>query len=284
MTRAWLPTEPSGAHRPTRSVQTLRDSLSQLRSSRRAGHRDAGGLGRRPETRLRAVLPVRAVGGLSAVRPVARLMLPLTSSLALLAALPAQAAVHTASVIAAAVLATPAAAGIATATATDFLPAEQAFPLTVTRDAAQTGAPLQVHWRIAPGYYLYRDRIVITSPIEARATGDEGQLRVAGTGPMEKPPGTVKSDPNFGPMSIYRDDVTVTLPHPGVHRLTVSWQGCAEAGLCYPPLTRTIELGQAPAPSASPAPCAPSSTTGGTVDRSDCEAPRAATPRAATPP
>lgn len=111
----------------------------------------------------------------------------------------------------------------------DFLPPEQAFALTVEPQGT-TPSALRLHWKIAPGYYLYRDRIGLTAtPADA-------------LGVVDKPPGDRKEDPNFGVMDVYHDAVTVAVSAPGAKALTVTWQGCAEAGLCYPPLTRTIAL------------------------------------------
>ena len=113
--------------------------------------------------------------------------------------------------------------------ADDFLAPEAAFALSVepsTRDAST----LSLHWKIAPGYYLYRDRIGVTAtPADRAAT-------------VDKPAGERKEDPNFGVMAVYHDGVTVGVDAPGAQALTVTWQGCAEAGLCYPPLTRTIAV------------------------------------------
>ena len=113
---------------------------------------------------------------------------------------------------------------------TAFLAAEEAFVLTVD-ESADSAEGAAMNWKIAPGYYLYRDRIDVT----AQPPGALVQL--------DRPPGEQKNDPNFGLMQVYHDAVTVQV-HPGTARdLTVTWQGCAEAGLCYPPQTRKISLG-----------------------------------------
>ena len=113
---------------------------------------------------------------------------------------------------------------------TSFLNAEEAFVLTVG-ESASSAEGVALNWAIAPGYYLYRDRIDVT----AQLPGVVVQL--------DRPQGEQKNDPNFGLMEVYHDAVTVQV-HPGTARdLTVTWQGCAEAGLCYPPQTRKISLG-----------------------------------------
>jgi thiol:disulfide interchange protein DsbD len=120
----------------------------------------------------------------------------------------------------------------------DFLPPEKAFLFS-----ASAAGPDRVRlaWVIAPGYYLYRDRIKITA--------DD---REASLGAAEFPPGLVKVDEYFGKQVIYHDDLVVTQP---VTRtagraaggaltlpLSVTYQGCAEAGLCYPPVTRSVSV------------------------------------------
>jgi thiol:disulfide interchange protein DsbD len=122
--------------------------------------------------------------------------------------------------------------------ADDFLAPEAAFALSV-EPSTSDASTLNLHWKIAPGYYLYRDRIGVTAtPADHEAA-------------VEKPAGERKEDPNFGVMEVYHDAVSVGVSAPGAEALTVTWQGCAEAGLCYPPLTRTIALaGGAPATAA----------------------------------
>ncbi|MBH2042972.1 MAG: protein-disulfide reductase DsbD [Comamonadaceae bacterium] len=134
-----------------------------------------------------------------------------------------------------------------------FLTAEEAFVLTVD-ESAGSAEGVALNWAIAPGYYLYRDRIDVT----AQPPGVVVQL--------DRPPGEQKNDPNFGLMEVYHDAVTVQV-HPGTARdLTVTWQGCAEAGLCYPPQTRKISLGGG-AGNASALP-APISTVAASADAS----------------
>ena len=110
-----------------------------------------------------------------------------------------------------------------------FLDPGQAFQFSVTQSA---GAPVRLHWVIAPGYYLYRDRIgIVASPA--------APLQV------NLPAGEPKSDPNFGTMVVYHGALTVDVPAAGARTLDVTWQGCAEAGLCYPPQRQTIQLAAA---------------------------------------
>jgi thioredoxin:protein disulfide reductase len=116
----------------------------------------------------------------------------------------------------------------------EFLPPEVAF-----RVAARVEAPdrVRLSWAIAPGYYLYKSRLkfATTSPGMSLA---EPQL----------PQGDIKTDEYFGKQVVYHMEL---IAHLGVQRaanagskldLAVTYQGCAEAGLCYPPITRPFKL------------------------------------------
>lgn len=116
----------------------------------------------------------------------------------------------------------------------DFLPPEKAFQLSAIPDGAER---VRLIWAIAPGYYLYRDRIKMA-----------GTAAHASVGALQLPDGQVKSDEYFGKQVVYHNELVATLP---VRRtsdgaldlsLQVTYQGCAEAGLCYPPVTRTLAV------------------------------------------
>lgn len=114
----------------------------------------------------------------------------------------------------------------------DFLKVDEAFelqPLFWHDDGS-----VEVSWRIAKGYYLYRDKLKFT------AQGPTPKL-----GAPALPQSQPYEDEHFGKVEIYRDDLFVRLPLAGKPtgklRLQVTYQGCADAGLCYPPQTRTLE-------------------------------------------
>ena len=125
-------------------------------------------------------------------------------------------------------------AGAASATS-DFLPPDQAFKVFVRATAADR---IEVAYAVTDGYYLYRNKL---------------KFKVADGAPVTLglpflPEGETKSDEYFGTQQVYHHDFTVTLP---VSRaagaaltlpVTLTWQGCADAGLCYPPITRTFEV------------------------------------------
>ena len=129
------------------------------------------------------------------------------------------------------------------ANAGDFLPADQAFRVS----AQLAGRRLTVHWDIARGYYLYRSRISI------RVLGAERL-----TSGWRLPAGVARTDRYFGPQEVYfhavdaRAELAGAPAQAAAPRLEVSYQGCAQAGLCYPRIVRTL-VPERVAPS-SPAP------------------------------
>ncbi|WP_110708012.1 protein-disulfide reductase DsbD [Salinicola sp. CR57] len=106
----------------------------------------------------------------------------------------------------------------------DFLPPDQAFEPTLIQD----GDEVDIDWQIEPGYYLYRHSF--------SAKADERELS------LDIPEGVTIEDEYFGRSEIYRHALHMTT-HPGeADTLTLQWQGCADAGLCYPPQQRTFDL------------------------------------------
>lgn len=120
--------------------------------------------------------------------------------------------------------------------APEFLDPAVAFRL----NHAVVAGNLELTFEIAPGYYLYRDKMTLESADPAISLGD-----------LQRPAGEMKDDPEFGPVAIYRDDVTLRAPFGAAAgssaplALTVGYQGCAEDGICYPPIKRAITLGAA---------------------------------------
>ena len=108
----------------------------------------------------------------------------------------------------------------------DFLAAEQAFVLDVQQ---QSEGETTLSWDIAPGYYLYQQRLKFTGLSDEQAP--------------ELPSGLAHEDEYFGASQIYRERLQLTLPAEARGRIEVQWQGCADAGLCYPPQTRMLDLG-----------------------------------------
>ena len=134
----------------------------------------------------------------------------------------------------------------------EFLDPEVAFVLSVTQEAQQ----LTMHWYVEHGYKLYKDKINI-------------QLPGTDTSVIVMPPAISFFDENFGEtMEAYKAPMQLTLPITAIAEqttLTIGYQGCADAGLCYPPITKTFTLqpgyeGQVPPAATSSLFGAPAST------------------------
>jgi thiol:disulfide interchange protein DsbD len=117
----------------------------------------------------------------------------------------------------------------------EFLDPDEAFQYTLE---ALDGNTLLARWQIADGYYLYRDRMQFTL--------EDGQGIQLGEAIL--PAGKVKVDPNFGRMEVYYHQAEARIPllrsdgDQGQVVLKTRYQGCADAGLCYPPIDKTMTL------------------------------------------
>ncbi len=138
--------------------------------------------------------------------------------------------------------------------ADDFLAPEQAFA-----DTAAMADPLtlDMHWEIAPGYYMYQDRFEVRIE-DARGqllvfrrsdlTPEDAETRAPAWGDaLRLPHGRVKYDLTFEKdMEVFHGGVTLRAAlRPGAEgplQVAVTGQGCADEGLCYPPMTQTFVL------------------------------------------
>ena len=116
----------------------------------------------------------------------------------------------------------------------EFLDPDVAFVLSA---AAAGPDAIEARWEIEEGYYLYRDKFRFRV---ADATG-------ATLGEAGFPAGEMKDDEYFGPMEVYYGSVAALVPvvraaGSGIVDVDVTYQGCADAGLCYPPITKTVSL------------------------------------------
>ena len=153
----------------------------------------------------------------------------------------------------------------------EFLPPDAAFRV---EGSAPSPDRVVLRWRIEPGYYLYAERMEVHLP-----EGSSPGTTIAG---LDLPPGAVQEDPYFGRVEIYRIEASasVRLAHagapPGAVTLDVVYQGCADEGLCYPPVRKALPLrldgarldgpgpgapAGGPETSAPPSPAAPLSET-----------------------
>ncbi|AOP89705.1 TPA: protein-disulfide reductase DsbD [Enterobacter hormaechei] len=112
----------------------------------------------------------------------------------------------------------------------NFIPADQAFVF----DFQQNQHDLSLTWQVKEGYYLYRKQVSIT-PTKANV------------GALQMPAGVWHEDEFYGKSEIYRQrlSVPVTVNHADKGAtLTVTYQGCADAGFCYPPETKVVPLSE----------------------------------------
>ena len=121
-----------------------------------------------------------------------------------------------------------------------LLEPERAFQLSAQRKDLKN---VELRYKIADGYYMYRARfkfavVPATSAKLGKATFSKGKMKL---------------DPTFGHVEIYRDSVRILLPIARLGEsiapadtqsllLKVTSQGCADAGVCYPPMHQTLTL------------------------------------------
>jgi len=123
----------------------------------------------------------------------------------------------------------------ASTTPTEFLQPDKAFAMTAE---VVDGNNLLAHWKIADGYYMYRDkfRFKLVNPENVSLVN------------AVLPPGITKNDQFFGRIQVFHDNVEARIPlvrstaSASDVMLELTYQGCAEAGLCYPPITRQVKL------------------------------------------
>ncbi len=114
------------------------------------------------------------------------------------------------------------------------LPPDRAFRFDALPDGTNR---VRLNWEIADGYYLYRARIKIVT------SSERAQL-----GAPQMPQGQIKTDPYFGRQEVYHHELVATVPvlraRGGAFELPlqVTYQGCADAGLCYPPINKAVTV------------------------------------------
>ena len=110
---------------------------------------------------------------------------------------------------------------------------EEAFTLQISREA---DGDMVFAWRIAPGHYLYQDHTAATAP--------DGKTAL----PLRLRAGEKKDDPGFGVVDIWRDAGRAVLSADALKRanepasINITYQGCLENSICYPPTTRTVDV------------------------------------------
>lgn len=113
-----------------------------------------------------------------------------------------------------------------------FLPVDEAFQVTASIKAMSNGTRLSIHFDITPGHYVYKDQLTLTFPKGVSAapfTFSQSPVSI--------------DDPTFGRVPVFTQKnmvATTTLTTnngKGAKNapIVIGWQGCAKAGLCYPP-------------------------------------------------
>lgn len=113
----------------------------------------------------------------------------------------------------------------------EFLTVDEAFQLTATGKSANE---IRLFWNVADGYYLYKKRISVSS--------DDASVSV---GELDLPIGKNQYDEFFGDVEIYEHSLDLIVPitaNASSVELIVGYQGCAHAGLCYPPVKKTFTV------------------------------------------
>lgn len=115
----------------------------------------------------------------------------------------------------------------------DFLPVHDAFKLNLIQSTPET---IKLRFVPTEGYYLYRHRFDFkTEPADIAL------------GAVQLPSGEAKHDEYFGDVEVYHSILDVDIPRlandPRPFTLVVTYQGCADKGLCYPPETERLSIG-----------------------------------------
>ena len=116
----------------------------------------------------------------------------------------------------------------------DLLPVDEAFQPELKVESDK----LLISFKIAPGYYLYQERIDV-QPLRPEEVA---------IGTLDLPKGKPKEDEFFGKMHVYHGDFSgsAALSYPStmptMYAFKIKYQGCADAGVCYPPQTRTFAM------------------------------------------
>ncbi|MES9919285.1 MAG: protein-disulfide reductase DsbD [Candidatus Thiodiazotropha sp.] len=122
----------------------------------------------------------------------------------------------------------------------DLLDPEEAYKLSVT---VEDGTHLRLYWSIAEGTYLYHDKVTLSS--------GENQGIALGQFTLPDPEikqDTVRPDGTIGEVAVYHDEIDLILPlvrssaEETEITLNVGYQGCAEIGVCYPPINKQFTL------------------------------------------
>ena len=121
----------------------------------------------------------------------------------------------------------------------EILPVDQAFRVSVE---SVNKEQVRLSWKVTEGYYLYRKKFELSSK--------NPDIQIPSVDSLSLPTGELKNDANFGQMEVYHKDVVIDLPltrsntakQATEFEIEAKYQGCADAGLCYPPQKRVVKV------------------------------------------
>ena len=141
----------------------------------------------------------------------------------------------------------------------EFLSPDAAFGLNI----AQSSGQINADFTVAPGYYLYKERIKF-------------ELSPAREHEVQLPNGDIKDDPNFGKMEVYHHDFTghIIIKDADNTPITIkaTYQGCSEKGLCYAPQHKTFTISPQAAEATGKSQLSDSATGNSNISGSDSQA------------
>ena len=117
--------------------------------------------------------------------------------------------------------------GLRTSPTQKFLPVERAFGVTSEQQAGE----LLIDIRVTPEHYVYQKQFRFT-PVAGLTVGEPTFSRAP----------SFEDDPEFGRVAVFDQNVQLRVPVTGAGELSFRWQGCAKAGLCYPPQIEKIQV------------------------------------------
>ena len=152
----------------------------------------------------------------------------------------------------------------------EFLPVAQAFQVSSSSNAAKSGTRLTINFDITPGHYVYKDQIKLTLPAGVTAAPFS----------FSQSPISI-DDPTFGQVPVFdqANMVATTLLTNNSGKslnnaaVVIGWQGCAKAGLCYPPekIKTTVNIAATGETSANGAAALANTATSNLADASSLE-------------
>ncbi|MBL4823347.1 MAG: protein-disulfide reductase DsbD [Colwellia sp.] len=126
-----------------------------------------------------------------------------------------------------------------------LLTSDVAFPISISLDSPNM---LSLRWHIADGYYLYKKRIKLSVVSVNSDSTDHKNEQTIQIGEPQFPSSLTIDDPAYKGIEVFRNTLIVKYPISGYRaslantELKIKYQGCADVGVCYPPIKKKIKL------------------------------------------